>query len=204
MQTKVLTRLQLGTLMMMCSLQWLKFFYWLFLLPDYQWIIVSVRAPIWSVYYGGPTFGTAISPYGTSWYYFFKLISVWGFYPMVLIEIVLDTMLFIYLYDQKPLFLILASISSFFLLTLNPIDMLALWFAILSRKRWWFSILAFCTKLPVGSEIYFRDFHIWSYIWNVSFNSGGLLGYPILSLWRYILLGLWIISPLFYWLRRKI
>jgi len=182
------------------NLFWKALFGWLQILklyqwsvePNYAWVRVALANP-WRLYYGGPSFGVALSPYGVYWYAFNSLQILGQYYGVLLLG--LDS-LFILLLERfrHPVYTLGYSLTSLVFLAWSPFNLIILWLAVLGREKIVMSLTAAIAKLPVGAPP-----SVWEYIWNVSLHSSGQF---YTNLPFYLLTGFWIIHPVFYKLKK--
>lgn len=179
----------------MIDIQWLKLFLGFFFIPYYKWI-----GDISACYYCN--FGIFgywngfIAPYGILWYTFYWGATRFGYTMFIIFIWMFDSAVFsLTLTFQSRLYTVIFTIISSFLFFISPADLLMFWFAILGKEAKIMSILSVITKLPWPAPLF-----AWKFIFTTSFAvANSYLGWP-----RYILLGLCIIHPAFYWIRWKI
>jgi len=163
--------------------------------PAYLWIVAASHVQPWTRFCV-PNNCTAIVPYGLLWYGFYRLIS-WNipsiaYTQMAIILLIVDSLVFytILHYGKNPKLAIVYFISSFFFLYAAPSDLLPFWLGALALFKWPSMIAAMFAKLPIGAPLW-----VWRYILQVSFNPNNPGGHGFNEV-RYVLLGLWIISPI--------
>jgi hypothetical protein len=172
----------------------------LFFMPIYKWVVdtsACMYCDLAQFGYAGGVYQGTIAPYGIFWYIFYFMISRFGYLIFVILLWVFDTAIFaLVLNFQSPIYIYFFTISSMFFFFVNPADLLIFWLAVLGKEAPIMSILATISKLPWPAPLW-----VWQFVYNISLPSSTtyIFGWP-----RYLLLGLWIIHPSFYYLRSKL
>lgn len=176
-------------------LQVFKLEIWLSVIPFYQDFFLGTRHSFgtWLIHYPE---SVIVMPYGIFWQSFYLLFSSSGYRMLGVYLWLFDCLMtFVIVRFQSAIYAMTFSLTSALFFLFSPGDLLPFWMATIGKEKPFMSIIAIVTKLPWPAP-----FWVWNFVLNTSLpeNTGSYL------IWRYIVLGVWIIHPLFYWLKNHI